>query len=260
MYPLFEIDADLEVQEQLFRRVSSELDAVSDVAQEIVQIPANSSVRDHLSESLLPFILREGALYLEVSGQRLLVLEPGDFIAAFLPRGDNRIDLRTEFAVQLSTANPLQLSQASQEVFAATSAGTHYLLLLLSSLDLLGNEYRPRLIPIQAGETIIEQGDSSEEVYTLTEGALEVLVDGVTVGEIQEGEIFGVIAAFTGTKRSATVRAKRAGFVLELPKSQFESLVRAQPSTVFQLIEGMSRSIVELNTKVVEQEKGSAHQ
>jgi CRP/FNR family cyclic AMP-dependent transcriptional regulator len=85
----------------------------------------------------------------------------------------------------------------------------------------------------------------------MIEGVAEVLVDGVPVGRIGEGEIFGAMAVLTQAQRSATVRAKTACSVIEVPKEQFTELIRSNPVTIHGLLIDMANSIVNLNEQLV---------
>jgi CRP/FNR family cyclic AMP-dependent transcriptional regulator len=101
------------------------------------------------------------------------------------------------------------------------------------------------------GDIIIRQGDRADYVFNLTEGSAEVVVDGVTVGGIEEGEIFGAMAVLTNADRTATVSAKSRCAVVKVPKEQFADLIKSNPSTIHSLLIDMANSIVNLNEQLV---------
>lgn len=103
----------------------------------------------------------------------------------------------------------------------------------------------------QAGDTIIQQGDSADYVYTLTQGHAEAYQAGVKVGDIYAGEIFGALAAFTDSKRNATVKATKACTVETVHKDNFLSLVEEQPQLCVKLISDMARLISDLNESIL---------
>jgi hypothetical protein len=103
----------------------------------------------------------------------------------------------------------------------------------------------------EPGQIIIRQGDRADYVFNMSEGIAEVLVDGVTVGRIGEGEIFGAMAALTHADRSATVRAKTSCAVVKVPKEQFTDLIKSNPATIHSLLIDMANSIVNLNEQLV---------
>jgi hypothetical protein len=101
------------------------------------------------------------------------------------------------------------------------------------------------------GDVIIRQGDRADFVFNLTEGSAEVVVDGVTVGGIEEGEIFGAMAVLTNADRTATVMAKTRCSVVKVPKEQFSDLIKSNPTTIHTLLIDMANSIVNLNEQLV---------
>jgi len=103
----------------------------------------------------------------------------------------------------------------------------------------------------EPGQIIIRQGERADYVFNLSSGTAEVLVDGVTVGRIGKGEIFGAMAALTHADRSATVRAKTACSVEKVPKEQFTELIKSNPATIHSLLIDMANSIVNLNEQLV---------
>jgi len=102
-----------------------------------------------------------------------------------------------------------------------------------------------------AGDVILRQGDPADFVFTLSSGVAEVLVDDVTVGRIEEGEIFGAMAALTNAPRSATVKAITECSVVKVAKEQFSYLIRTNPGTIQSLLSDMAHSIVNLNEQLV---------
>jgi signal-transduction protein with cAMP-binding, CBS, and nucleotidyltransferase domain len=104
------------------------------------------------------------------------------------------------------------------------------------------------------GQVIIQQGDEASEVFTILSGSADVYVDGTLVGDVQQDEIFGAMAVFTGEKRSATVKATSACTVLAVPREEFITLIKSHPQTTMTLIENMARRISTLNGQLTSQE------
>lgn len=103
------------------------------------------------------------------------------------------------------------------------------------------------------GDVIIRQGDEAEYVYTLLRGSATVSVqDGVVVGVIEEGEIFGAIAALTSQTRTATVTAASSCTVMSVPRDQFIELMHSQPETCLQLIRTMAQKITYMNQQMAD--------
>jgi CRP/FNR family cyclic AMP-dependent transcriptional regulator len=103
----------------------------------------------------------------------------------------------------------------------------------------------------EPGDVIIRQGDRANHVYNMGSGVAELLVDGVNVGGIGEGEIFGVMAALTHCDRSASVRAKTRCAVVKVPKDQFIGLIKNHPGSVQALLMDMANTIANLNEQLV---------
>lgn len=118
----------------------------------------------------------------------------------------------------------------------------------------LRTEFQPTagFLHFRAGETIINQGDIADRVYTLLEGAADAVCDGVKVGEINANEIFGALAVFTRQVRMASVVASSDCTVLAVRKEEFISLIEHQPQICMGLIEEMAAKINQLNNQLLQ--------
>lgn len=133
-------------------------------------------------------------------------------------------------------------------------AWTHYLLCQQSFLELtLAQHQRAPFQPaagflhVGAGETIIQQGDVADQVYTLLEGTAEAYCDGIKVGDVNTNEIFGALAVFTRQPRMASIVATSDCTLLAVRKSEFIDLIDQQPQICLSLIEEMAVKINQLN-------------
>jgi CRP-like cAMP-binding protein len=118
---------------------------------------------------------------------------------------------------------------------------------------LIGQSKGDAPIPISVahGDVLIAQGQQGSDVFTLIDGALDVVVDGIKVGHIDHGDIFGVISALADSPRSASIIAAADSLVLKLPREEFLQLMKSRPATVIELIRSMARALVGANDKVV---------
>jgi len=105
------------------------------------------------------------------------------------------------------------------------------------------------------GETIINQGDTADLVYTLIEGQANAICDGVKVGEIHQNEIFGALAVFTRQTRIASVIAQTECTVMMVNKDDFIQLIFEQPQISVAVIEEMAAKINELNNQLLSLKK-----
>lgn len=136
---------------------------------------------------------------------------------------------------------------------------TYFLLSTISYYDQaltqeLRSEFQPSagFLHFHTGETIINQGDIADRVYTLLEGAADALCDGVKVGEIHANEIFGALAVFTRQPRMASVIASSDCTVLAVRKEEFITLIEHQPHICLSLIEEMATKINQLNNQLLQ--------
>jgi CRP-like cAMP-binding protein len=63
-------------------------------------------------------------------------------------------------------------------------------------------------LEVEAGTTLIQEGDFGYATFVVGEGTAEVIRDGVVIRTLGVGEVFGEIAVLSGGRRTATVVAK----------------------------------------------------
>ncbi len=151
----------------------------------------------------------------------------------------------------------LPLAAAQQNTAHASALLQHATLsrqlLLLSLVRQTPPEERPApgFRRFADGEVIVEQGAAADYVYTILEGAADVFVDNVRVGEVGAEEIFGAMAVLTGSPRTATVRARGTVSLMMVAKEDFSRLVGSHPHLALNLLKDMAGTIVSLNERVV---------
>src|SRR5262249_31311777 len=87
-------------------------------------------------------------------------------------------------------------------------------------------EERARVVRLRRGQTVIEHGSRSTDVFVLAEGQLRVLlfsVDGreVSIRTLSRGEMFGELAAIDGHPRSTTIVATVQSVVALISRDDF---------------------------------------
>jgi ATP-binding cassette subfamily B protein len=85
-----------------------------------------------------------------------------------------------------------------------------------------------------AGELIVREGDPGDRLYVLTEGRVEVAVEGPAgqtrrLAELRAGDHFGEVALLRGSPRMASVRGLTRTSALVLARQPFLSLLEASP-------------------------------
>jgi hypothetical protein len=94
----------------------------------------------------------------------------------------------------------------------------------LSRAVMTGGGKMPRT-RLEAGETLVEQGEAGDELFLLLDGVLEVDVDGDTVGQVGPGALLGERAGLEG-ERTATLRAVTPCRVVVLAAEQISRYER----------------------------------
>ena len=96
-------------------------------------------------------------------------------------------------------------------------------------------------VTVETGETIIRQGDISNEMYFICRGEVEVFDDtgavvnslkddtGAVVNSLKDGNFFGEIGLLMATARTASVRAKTLCDLFMLTKADFSRILQDHP-------------------------------
>ncbi|MDD1001039.1 Crp/Fnr family transcriptional regulator [Pseudomonas sp. TNT2022 ID642] len=203
------------------------------------------------------FLLDEGVINGCIGARPLFYWQEGDLIG--LQQGNDWADcrLRSEGMLRLT---PYQRREVFQHLFADSHRAEQFLEYLLGQMAILAHavaELKPREFRstngfkrVEAGETLIRQGDAADHVFVIIEGHAEAFVDGQKVGDVAKDEIFGAMAVFTGEPRNATVIARAPSTVMLIPGDQFLSMTRTNPKIAHSLIESMARRIGQLNRQI----------
>ena len=81
---------------------------------------------------------------------------------------------------------------------------------------------KPQFRRLQAGRTLVEQGQPGEELFLLFDGVLRVEIDGEPVAEVGPGAIVGEMALLHQGRRMATLRAVTPCRVAVVPKDRID--------------------------------------
>lgn len=94
--------------------------------------------------------------------------------------------------------------------------------------------------PFSAGEDLIKVGEREDAFYILVSGVVDVVVDSgggeKILASIAEGSVFGEIAFFDGSPRSATIRARTPGSAIRVSRDSCERLSVWEPRIARQML------------------------
>lgn len=256
-----ELSQDFFILNQQYKRLVAALLEVLDVPGTALEIRATDNAIMEGMDTDQIYYVDSGSLTVRYRDRAVYLLDDGDLL---LPDVTGSSD--PESMVVFSSENGAALKGYSaldfmHKVFSDPSAMKLWtrMLITLSGMQVrltaaLTDEdthATPGFEIYNPGDVIIRQGDRADFVFNLSEGTAEVVVDGVTVGAIEEGEIFGAMAVLTNADRTATVLAKSRCSVVKVPKEQFSDLIKSNPATIHSLLADMANSITNLNEQLV---------
>ena len=94
-----------------------------------------------------------------------------------------------------------------------------------------------RLLQLDEGQTVINEGDRSRSVFLVLRGSVAVVVEiggrDMAIAKLGPGDIFGEMAFITGNPRTATVVSESSDLiVLELDFDLLERMIEIEPSVL----------------------------
>ncbi len=98
------------------------------------------------------------------------------------------------------------------------------------SLTVMRGGAKPKVRRVKEGDTLVEQGESGDELYLVLDGVLSVEVDGEPLAELGPGAIVGERAILEGGTRTATLRAVTACRVAVAPEDSVDRQALAELS------------------------------
>ena len=125
------------------------------------------------------------------------------------------IDYDTWWREAFGTHTPWGDEESAPIVTAVESA-------LERQLSVAVIDARPRFRRLQAGRTLVRQGEQGQELFLLFDGVLQVEVDGEPVTQVGPGAILGEMALLQDGRRTATLRAVTPCRVAAVPHDQID--------------------------------------
>jgi len=81
----------------------------------------------------------------------------------------------------------------------------------------------------KAGETIFHEGEEGNELFIIRSGGVRISVDGRTLDELRENDLFGEMALVDNSPRAATATALTDVELIPIGEKQFLFLVDETP-------------------------------
>jgi len=107
------------------------------------------------------------------------------------------------------------------------------------------------LVDVEAGATIIEQGNDDNDVFLIVAGSFDIVVNNRLVAKRFCNDHVGEMVAIQPTqRRSATVVARENAVVVKLPEHQFADLINKYPQIVRYIAKELARRLEQRNALV----------
>jgi phosphoserine phosphatase RsbU/P len=108
-----------------------------------------------------------------------------------------------------------------------------------------------RKIDLQAGETLVRQGEASHSAFFLEDGEVEVYAEtayGIApLATLRAPRLIGEIGAFAGLPRTATMEASTPARLYEIGRAELLDLGRQSPDLLLQALEQIGHQIAAVN-------------
>ena len=104
-------------------------------------------------------------------------------------------------------------------------------------------------IEIDAGTVLVRQGDTADRVYIVLDGYLTIALESgrpggdQLLGEVGPGEVVGELAVLSGSRRTATVRARTAATLGAIARDDLLLVTAAHPALVERLLASSLRRL-----------------
>jgi CRP-like cAMP-binding protein len=100
-------------------------------------------------------------------------------------------------------------------------------------------------VDVEAGRTLIVQGQSNHTFFILVSGEVEVDIQGQPSHRLGPGDFFGEISMLDSGPATATVVTKTPADVLVMSHAQFQNAIKANEAIALQVIAVMAERLRE---------------
>ncbi len=115
----------------------------------------------------------------------------------------------------------------------------------LGEIDRLADE-----VHVEAGRTVLRQGDLGQEFALIVSGEADIVKDGAVVARIGPGAYFGEVALLDSITRTASVVAATDLTLEVIDRRGFNTLLDDLPSLSRSMLKGMASRMAELEDEL----------
>ena len=108
----------------------------------------------------------------------------------------------------------------------------------------------PDIVEIAAGQTLFNEGDEGHQMFVLTVGVAEVIVNNRVVETLRHGNVVGEMGVVSPGPRSATVVAKTKCQFVAIDERRFLYLVQQTPFFATQVMRVLAERLRATNQLV----------
>jgi CRP-like cAMP-binding protein len=108
----------------------------------------------------------------------------------------------------------------------------------------------PNIVRVEAGQTLFSEGDEGHQMFVLTNGEAEVIVNNRVVDKLQHGNIVGEMGIISPGPRSATVVATTDCEFVAVDEKRFHYLVQQTPFFATQVMRVLAERLRTANKMV----------
>jgi CRP-like cAMP-binding protein len=98
---------------------------------------------------------------------------------------------------------------------------------------------------VEAGETIVQEGDAGDTFYALLEGEAKVTSGRRSIRRLGAGDFFGEIALVARSSRTATVTMTSPGRMLVVNARPFRALLGRSPAVQQKVLEALAERLAQ---------------
>jgi len=103
---------------------------------------------------------------------------------------------------------------------------------------------------VPEGDAVVEEGDYDAGMFVILEGDAEAQRGGIHLSTMRPGEVFGEVAIFDGSLRTASVFAKTPLHLLRLERPDLLRIMEDHPRIGIGLVQALSRRARELAQRI----------